>query len=188
VKIKFPLGSLTLAWSPMGSFGEDLRKERLARGVALEDISAVTKISQRHLIALEQERFRQLPGGILSKGIVRGYASAIGLDPQDWTERFLQAYDTMGPVSDEDSGWTTFASNVGKARILRREAVEVRLRWIGAFLLLLAVAGAAFLTVRYYGVRVGWWRSFLPIHGVSLGFHSALFATRGFVSRLVSNI
>ena len=80
----------------MGNFGEDLRKERLARGVALEDISAVTKISQRHLIALEQEKFRLLPGGILSKGIVRGYAGAIGLDPQDWTERFLQAYNTSG--------------------------------------------------------------------------------------------
>lgn len=172
----------------MGSFGEDLRKERLARGFALEDISAVTKISQRHLIALEQERFRQLPGGILSKGIVRGYASAIGLDPQDWTERFLQAFNTMGQLSDEDSGWTTFASNVGKARLLHREAVEVRLRWIGAIILLLAVAGAAFLTVRYYGVRVGWWRSFLPIRGVSLGFRGALSSTRGFVSRFISTI
>ncbi|MGB8031725.1 MAG: helix-turn-helix transcriptional regulator [Terracidiphilus sp.] len=172
----------------MGSFGEDLRKERLARGFALEDISAVTKISQRHLLALEQERFRLLPGGILSKGIVRGYASAIGLDPQDWTERFLQAYNTLGQISDEESSWTTFASNVGKARLLRREAVEVRLRWIGAILLLLAVAGAAFLTVRYFGLREGWWRSFLPIHGVSFGFRSALSSTRGFVTRLFSMI
>ena len=57
----------------MGSFGEDLRAERVSRGIALEDITAVTKISQRHLVALEQERFRLLPGGILSKGIVRGY-------------------------------------------------------------------------------------------------------------------
>ena len=64
----------------MGNFGEDLRMERLSRGIALEDITAVTKISQRHLLALEQERFRLLPGGILSKGIVRGYASAVGLD------------------------------------------------------------------------------------------------------------
>ena len=81
----------------MGSFGEDLRKERLARGFALEDISAVTKISQRHLIALEQEKFRLLPGGILSKGIVRGYAGAIGLDPQDWTERFLAGLQHLRP-------------------------------------------------------------------------------------------
>lgn len=176
------------ARSPMGSFGEDLRKERLARGVALEDISAVTKISQRHLVALEQEKFRQLPGGILSKGIVRGYASAVGLDPQDWTDRFLQAFSTVGQLADEESGWTTFASNVGKARLLRREAVEVRLRWIGAVVLLLVVAAAAFLTVRYYGVRAGWWRSFLPIHGVSLGVRSALTSSRGAVTRLFSKI
>ena len=55
------MGPMAPARSPMGSFGEDLRKERLARGVALEDISAVTKISQRHLIALEQERFASFP-------------------------------------------------------------------------------------------------------------------------------
>ena len=75
----------------MGNFGEDLRMERLTRGIALEEITAVTKISQRHLLALEQETFRLLPGGILNKGIIRGYAGAIGLDQQDWTERFLKA-------------------------------------------------------------------------------------------------
>jgi cytoskeletal protein RodZ len=157
----------------MGSFGEDLRKERLARGVALEDIAAVTKISQRHLIALEQERFRLLPGGILSKGIVRGYASALGLDPQDWTTRFLQACNASGQLSDDQRGWTTFASNVGKARILHREAVEVRLRWAGAILLLLAVVAGGFLAVRYYGLRAGWWTSLLPMRELSSALHGA---------------
>ena len=56
-----------------------------------------------------------------------------------------------------------FASNVGKARILRHDAVEIRLRWVGAILLLLVVAVAAFLTVRYYGLRAGWWPTLLPI-------------------------
>jgi len=36
----------------MGNFGEDLRMERLSRGVALEEITAITKISQHHLVAL----------------------------------------------------------------------------------------------------------------------------------------
>ncbi len=136
----------------MGSFGEDLRMERLRRGIALEDITAVTKISQRHLIALEQERFRLLPGGILSKGIVRGYAGAIGLDQQDWTERFLEAYTASGQMLDDDRSWMAFASNVGKARIQRHDAVEIRLRWIGAIILLLLVAAAGYLTFRYYGI------------------------------------
>src|SRR5271165_5075432 len=133
----------------MGNFGEDLRMERLSRGVALEEITAVTKISQHHLVALEQERFRLLPGGILSKGIVRGYTGALGLDQHDWTERFLRAYQASGQLIDDDRGWTTFASNVGKARMLRRDALELRLRWAGAIVLFLLVAVAAFFTVRY---------------------------------------
>jgi cytoskeletal protein RodZ len=157
----------------MGNFGEDLRKERLARKVALEDITAVTKISQRHLVALEQEKFRLLPGGILSKGIVRGYAGALGLDAQDWTERFLHACSASGQTSDDERGWTTFASNVGKARILQREVVEVRLRWIGAFLMMLAVVAGGFLAFRYYGLRQGWWSALLPAHEVSSAFGGA---------------
>ena len=139
-----------------------MRGERLSRGIALDHIVEVTKISRRHLVALEQERFRLLPGGILSKGIVRGYARAIGLDQNDWTERFLKASTVSGGEFDDDRGWTAFASNVGKARIEERDAVEVRLRWLGATLMLLILAAAAFLSVRYLGVRAGWWSTLLP--------------------------
>ncbi len=146
----------------MGSFGEDLRMERVTRGIALEDITAVTKISQHHLVALEQGRFRQLPGGILNKGIVRGYAGAIGLDQNDWTDRFMQAYAASGQILDDDRNWTEFASNVGKARVQRHASDEARIRWIGAALLTIAVLAGAFLAVRYYGLRAGWWSSFMP--------------------------
>jgi cytoskeletal protein RodZ len=145
--------------STMGSFGEDLRMERLSRGIALEDITAVTKISQHLLVALEQERFRLLPGGILSKGIVRGYANAIGLDQHDWTERFLKACNASGLAIANENDWTAFAANVGKARLMRREAIEIRLRWAGAILLFVVIAAAAFFTARYYGHRAGWWHS-----------------------------
>jgi cytoskeleton protein RodZ len=146
----------------MGGFGEDLRMERVTRGIALEEITAITKISQHHLLALEQERFRQLPGGILNKGIIRGYASAVGLDQEDWTQRFLRAYEAAGQEIDDDRNWTEFAANVGKARLQRHEAKEVRVRWIGAILLMAAVTAGVFLAVRYYGMRAGWWSQFLP--------------------------
>jgi cytoskeleton protein RodZ len=157
----------------MGNFGEDLRTEWLARGIALEDITAVTKISQRHLIALEQERFRLLPGGILSKGIVRGYVGALGLDPQDWTDRFMKAYSDSGQMLEDDRGWTAFASNVGKSRILRREAALMRLRWAGAILFLLLVAGGGYLTARYYGIRAGWWTDLAPNERFYAALHNA---------------
>jgi cytoskeletal protein RodZ len=146
----------------MGNFGEDLRMERLSRGIALEDITAATKISQRHLIALEQEKFRELPGGILGKGIVRAYASAVGLDQNEWTEKFLQAYADSGQMLDDDRGWLEFATNVGKARTQRGYATEKRMRWIGVILLLMVGIAAAFMAVRYYGLYAGWWPTLLP--------------------------
>jgi cytoskeleton protein RodZ len=148
----------------MSTFGEELRSQRLSRVIPLEQITAVTKISQRHLVALEQDRFQQLPGGILSKGIVRGYVSAIGLDTRDWTDRFVRATNQVGLTIDTpDNGWATFASNVGKERIQRREAIEQRLRWVGAVVLVAMVAVAGYLTVRYVGVRAGWWSSIMPV-------------------------
>jgi cytoskeleton protein RodZ len=169
----------------MSNFGEDLRMERLSRGIALEDITAVTKISQRHLEALEQERFRVLPGGILSKGIVRGYAGALGLDPQDWTNRFLRASAASGHTFDDDHGWTAFASNVGKSRMLRRETLELRMRWAGAVFLFLLVATAAFFTVRYLGVRVGRWTTVIPAHQAAL-YHGAVSIAQTHIARLAS--
>jgi cytoskeletal protein RodZ len=147
----------------MRNFGEELRMERLSRGIALSEITAVTKISSRHLEALEHGNFRELPGGILSKGIVRGYAGAVGLDPENWTERFLEASGERIQEKDEERGWVEFASNVGKARILQSNAKELRLRWIGVILLILVVAAGAFLGWRYYGLRAGWWPALLPI-------------------------
>jgi cytoskeletal protein RodZ len=172
----------------MGNFGEDLRMERMARGIALEQITAVTKISQRHLIALEQERFRLLPGGILSKGIVRGYAGALGLDEHDWTERYLQAYTASGQMLDDDRSWTAFAANVGKARILRHDAFEIRLRWVGAILLLLVVAVSIYLAVRYYGLREGWWSTMLPMDAARAAIHSAVSSAQSFFARILSKL
>ena len=168
----------------MGNFGEDLRKERLSRGIALEQISEVTKISQRHLIALEQERFRLLPGGILSKGIVRGYVSALGLDQVDWTDRFMRACSATGQLLDDEANWTEFASNVGKARIKRHNELEIRLRWIGAIVLVLAVSIGAYLTVRYYGLHAGWWTSLLPAGGSA--HRSAVSSGEATVARILT--
>jgi cytoskeletal protein RodZ len=135
----------------MSTFGEDLRMERLSRGIALEEITAITKISARHLEALEQERFGLLPGGILSKGIVRGYAGAVGLDQRDWTERFLKAYVASGQMIDDDRDWMGFASNVGKQRVQHRSAMGTSLRWIGvALLLAVVVAAAVWLAMRHF--------------------------------------
>lgn len=64
----------------MGVFGDRLRREREMRGITLDEIAESTKISRRHLEALERERFDQLPGGVFAKGFVRAYAHFLGID------------------------------------------------------------------------------------------------------------
>ena len=139
--------------------------------MGLEDITAITKISPRHLVALEEERFRLLPGGILSKGIVRGYTEALGLDSEEWLDRFMNAVNRTGENAERDEDWTAFASNVGRARIQRHESIEIKLRWLGAVLLVAAVLGLGFLVMRYYGLRAGWWESMLPVNSFFGFFH-----------------
>jgi cytoskeleton protein RodZ len=146
----------------MGSFGEELRLERLNRGIALEKITEVTKISPRHLRALEENEFRVLPGGILNKGIVRGYVNVLGLDEMDWISRFQRAYVASGELLEDDRNWIEFAANVGRARVRPRDAATERLKWAGALLLLIVVGIAVFFAVRYYGYRVGWWPTVVP--------------------------
>ncbi len=77
----------------MGSFGERLRREREMRSISLEEISESTKISRRHLEALESEDFNQLPGGIFNKGFVRAYARYLGIDEDQAVADYVAASD-----------------------------------------------------------------------------------------------
>jgi cytoskeleton protein RodZ len=133
-------------------FGEELRQERVSRGIALETISGSTKIVTRYLAALEDEKFDALPGGILSKGIVRSYARAVGLDEGAWVERFLAAKNQQG-LSDDENGWMAFANNVGESRE-RRVRSGVGLRWAGVLALVLVLAGFGWFVWHYVSGHV----------------------------------
>jgi cytoskeletal protein RodZ len=68
-------------WSDMSNFGASLKKARESKGISLDRISAETRISTRFLLAIENEEFNLLPGGIFNRGFVRAYAEKVGLDP-----------------------------------------------------------------------------------------------------------
>jgi cytoskeleton protein RodZ len=128
----------------VGHFGEELRRERESRGVALETISEKTKVITRYLTALEDDRFDALPGGILSKGIVRGYARTVGLDEAVWVERFVAASRENGSEGGEGD-WSAFAQNVGRTRTkpVGREGRKFRRTGLAMFILLLGSGGWA---------------------------------------------
>jgi cytoskeleton protein RodZ len=81
----------------MASLGQALRQEREARNVSIEEIAAATKIVPRYLKALEDDRLDQMPGGFFVRGIIRTYAKAVGLDPEEVVGRYRAAGLIGGP-------------------------------------------------------------------------------------------
>lgn len=60
--------------------GPALRRARMRRGVELDQITDVTKISASYLGHIENEDFDKLPASVYIRGFVHAYARAIGLD------------------------------------------------------------------------------------------------------------
>ncbi|HEX8189625.1 MAG TPA: helix-turn-helix transcriptional regulator, partial [Pyrinomonadaceae bacterium] len=61
-----------------GSLGEQLRRARLDRGVNLREVSEQTRITMRHLEAIEADDYQALPGGIFNKSFIKSFARAVG--------------------------------------------------------------------------------------------------------------
>jgi cytoskeletal protein RodZ len=66
----------------MAAFGDTLRQARAHKGISLIEAAQATYINRYYLVALEEENFSVLPdGATFRRGIVRHYASYLGLDP-----------------------------------------------------------------------------------------------------------
>jgi cytoskeleton protein RodZ len=60
--------------------GAVLRKARKRRKVELSEVEAATRIRVKYLLAIENEEWGQLPGGVYTRGFIRTYAAFLGLD------------------------------------------------------------------------------------------------------------
>ncbi len=87
--------------TPILTFGEDLRRERLIREVSLEEISAATKISIRLLNALESSDVKRLPAPVFTRGFIRSYSRHLGLDPDEMVNAYLA---DLAPDKGRDGG------------------------------------------------------------------------------------
>lgn len=67
----------------MSSLGAYLRQLRETRGVSLEEIARVTRVSSSYLHALEADDFSSLPEPVFTRGFVRAYCQAVGETPDE---------------------------------------------------------------------------------------------------------
>lgn len=73
------------------SLGDHLRREREARGVSLDAVSAATRIPIRTLQAMETDQWNRLPGGIFNRGFVRSVGAFLGLDADSLVAQYVAA-------------------------------------------------------------------------------------------------
>ena len=131
----------------MIQFGQELRREREGRGVTIDAVCAVTKVSYRHVEALEEGRYAELPGGVFRKGIVRSYISAVGLEEEPWLRRFEATLREQKPDDAREPDWVEFAQNVRRSRSSAEQTTG--LRWFGVMLMLVAIVICSVLTWKY---------------------------------------
>ncbi|TVR03382.1 MAG: helix-turn-helix domain-containing protein [Deltaproteobacteria bacterium] len=72
------------------SVGDVLRSRRAELGYTLKEIAATTRIQQANLLALEEERFEELPAEVFTRGFLRSYARELGLDEEDVIALYLE--------------------------------------------------------------------------------------------------
>jgi len=76
------------------NLGRILQSARRAQELSVEQISAELRIEQRHLQALEDERFDTLGAPVFAKGYLKQYANRLGLD---YDELLVEYYRLVEP-------------------------------------------------------------------------------------------
>ncbi len=78
--------------------GQRLREAREAKGMAIEEIAAQTRIPVRHLASLETGDWDKLPAATYSIGFAKNYASAVGLDRNEIGDQLRSEMGGSRPV------------------------------------------------------------------------------------------
>ncbi len=81
-----------------GPIGPVLAAARERRGWSLEEVATRTRIRSTLLARMEVDDFSGCGGAVYAKGHIRGYALAVGLDPEPLVAAFDATHDTRPPT------------------------------------------------------------------------------------------
>ena len=76
--------------SALSTAGARLRAAREAQGLSRTDIAALTRVAERHLAAIEEDRLTDLAAPTYAVGFSRAYARAVGLPEVEITTQVRQ--------------------------------------------------------------------------------------------------
>jgi cytoskeleton protein RodZ len=140
---------------PPAGVGAKLQEARERREVSLDQVADSTKISVSILHALECNDISRLPGGVLGRGFVRSFATAVGLDPEATVAEFVAQF-PLDSVKDGYPAAERVDKNEPPDTRPSEASIKIR-RWEASTLLRLAAVGVlpAALVV-YFGTTRRW--------------------------------
>ncbi len=128
------------------SIGAALRSLRESQGLTPEAVSSRIKFSPRQIVALEEERWADLPTGVSLRGLVRGYARLVGAD-ETALAAIIAPYAGVQPVRPDN------AALRGSRRPVVADEATGGVSWGWLIVLLLFVAA---------GATYAFWQGWLP--------------------------
>ncbi len=131
---------------PLDSVGTRLRRAREAAGMSLADVSARTKIAERHLLSVETDNHGALASRAYVVGFARSYARVVGLDEKVIAAAVRDSMGGAGHSSSSDRHQIDSFEPGDPGRV-----PSTRLAWLAAALALATVL-AGFVYWRSYYV------------------------------------
>ncbi len=83
-----PLDGFAVEPASFETLGGFLQRERQLQAMSLEEIAQTTRIPLKTLHSIEEDQFDALPGEVFTRGFLKAYARALGLDPTPLISRF----------------------------------------------------------------------------------------------------
>ena len=101
----------------MNTVGQILQKNRIDKGISLEQVASQTKIRQDILLALENDEFQKISSLASIKGLLKSYANFLNLPPENILAVFRRDFDRrekkkiipiglLRPISQKSFDWS----------------------------------------------------------------------------------
>ncbi len=123
----------------METLGNYLKEERNKKGISLEEIYHVTKISLSFLKDIEADKYDSLPVPLITRGFLRLYAKELGLDEKE-------------VISRHEEGKRVFIFE--KEKTEKGEFVHKNIFTARRLILLLILVSSGFIIYYYFGGKI----------------------------------
>ncbi|MCR5334940.1 MAG: DUF4115 domain-containing protein [Synergistes sp.] len=126
--------------------GDKLRKLREAQGLTFEDVRAAIKIQKKYIEAIEEGRTEIIPKGPFCRSFIKQYCEYLKAD--DLWARYDPLLKSINSTKSASNGEEIVRSGVERETAYRRRPL---LRIFIFAVMLLSIAAAAWVTLRYRG-------------------------------------